>query len=85
MYIVSVGGKGKSRKFAMESQHPALTCIESFNRTLRKECLGWLKYRKEQLSELQARVNAFLRFYNTERPHLSLEMSTPTDRLSHVR
>lgn len=59
--------------------------IESFNRTLRKECLGWLTYRKNQLSELQERVNAFLRFYNTERPHLSLEMSTPTARLSHLR
>lgn len=59
--------------------------IESFNRTLRKECLGWLRYRKEQLPELQARVDTFLRFYNTERPHLSLEMSTPTDRLSHLR
>lgn len=59
--------------------------IESFNRTLRKECLGWLKYRKRQLPELQKRVNTFLRFYNTERPHLSLEMSTPADRLSHLR
>lgn len=59
--------------------------IESFNRTLRKECLGWLKYRREQLPELRERVQQFLRFYNTERPHLSLEMSTPTDRLSHLR
>lgn len=59
--------------------------IESFNRTLRRECLGWLKYRKEQLAELQERVHTFLRFYNTERPHLSLEMSTPAARLSHLR
>lgn len=59
--------------------------IESFNRTLRKECLGWLKYRRDQLPELQERVNTFLRFYNTERPHLSLELSTPTARLSHLR
>lgn len=59
--------------------------IESFNRTLRKECLGWLKYRKEQLPTLQERVDAFLRFYNTERPHLSLALSTPTTRLSHLR
>lgn len=59
--------------------------IESFNRTLRKECLGWMKYRKEQLPELQEHVDRFLRFYNTERPHLSLEMSTPAARLSHLR
>lgn len=59
--------------------------VESFNRTLRKECLGWLKYRKAQLPALQANLHTFLHFYNTERPHLSLEMSTPTDRLSHLR
>lgn len=59
--------------------------IESFNRTLRKECLGWVKYRTDQLPELQEQVNTFLRFYNTERPHLSLGLSTPTDRLSHLR
>lgn len=59
--------------------------IESFNRTLRKECLGWLKYRKAQLPALQEKLHTFLRFYNTERPHLSLQMSTPADRLSHLR
>lgn len=59
--------------------------IESFNRTLRKECLGWLKYRRDQLPELQERVNTFLRFYNTERPHLSLGMQAPKAVLSHLR
>lgn len=53
--------------------------IEVFNRTLRKECLGWLTYRKEHLPALQAELKRFLVFYNTERPHLSLGMKAPKD------
>lgn len=51
--------------------------IESFNRTLRKECLGWAKYRADQLSELQPIVEEFLVRYHTHRPHLSLNLQTP--------
>jgi transposase InsO family protein len=53
--------------------------IESFNRTLRKECLGWLKYKQEHLPVMQQRLHQFLHFYNTERPHLSLAMKAPRD------
>lgn len=34
--------------------------IESFNRTLRRECLGWSKYQPGQIPRLQERVEAFL-------------------------
>ncbi len=59
--------------------------IESFNRTLRKECLGWGHYRRHDLGAVQQRVNAFLHFYNTQRPHLSLNYETPHSYLSHLR
>jgi transposase InsO family protein len=59
--------------------------IESFNRTLRKECLGWRKYRKQDLVWVQERVNTFVKFYNTERPHLSLNLMSPKEYLSHLR
>ena len=59
--------------------------IESFNRTLRKECLGWTNYRRKDLSSVQAKVNQFLDFYNNTRPHLSLNLLTPTEYLSHLR
>lgn len=59
--------------------------IESFNRTLRKECLGWWKYKKTDLPQVQARVNEFLEFYNTKRPHLSLNLQSPKEYLSHLR
>lgn len=59
--------------------------IESFNRTLRKECLGWIKYRKSDLSWVQAKVDGFLEFYNNRRPHLSLNLQAPKVYLSHLR
>ena len=59
--------------------------IESFNRTLRKECLGWIKYHKQDLRQVQAQVDQFLDFYNNQRPHLSLNLLTPKEYLSHLR
>lgn len=57
--------------------------IESFNRTLRKECLGWSAYRPDQLPECAELVEAFLMRYHYHRPHLGLGMRPPltiTDR-----
>lgn len=59
--------------------------IESFNRTLRKECLGWQTYRTRDLDRIQGLVDTFLIFYNTQRPHLSLRLQPPTTYLSHLR
>ena len=51
--------------------------IESFNRYLRKECLGWAKYRIKQLPELTKEVEEYLTWYHQRRPHLGLDMKTP--------
>ena len=51
--------------------------IESFNRTVRKECLGWQSYRADQLSECKAMVESFLNRYHYHRPHMSLGMKPP--------
>ncbi len=51
--------------------------VESFNRTIRRECVGWIKYRKEEKAELMKMVANYLHHYYTERPHLSLRMLTP--------
>jgi len=59
--------------------------IESFNRTLRKECLGWTNYRRKDQHRVQTKVNQFLDFYNNQRPHLSLNLLAPTEYLSHLR
>lgn len=51
--------------------------IESFNRTVRKECLGWTKYRASQLFECQNMVESFLRRYHYHRPHMGIGMKPP--------
>lgn len=50
--------------------------IESFNRTVRKECLGWTKYRQDQLATCTHLVDQFLARYHTTRPHMGLGMKT---------
>lgn len=44
--------------------------IESFNRTLPRECVGWTAYRIEELPALNAEVLAFLSQHHAHRPHL---------------
>ena len=59
--------------------------IESFNRTVRKECLGWNNYRADEIDECTGLVESFLARYHYHRPHLGLGMRTPlgtTDRLA---
>lgn len=53
--------------------------IERFNGILRKECLGYAHYKKEDLNKVQERVNSFLDYYHNKRPHLSLNMKTPSE------
>lgn len=52
--------------------------IESFNRSLRKECLGWSKYTLLELPILIQEVEEYLQYYHGERPHISLGMRPPT-------
>jgi len=54
--------------------------IESFNRSLRKECLGWIKYKKYQVQELNGMVIKYLERYHYHRPHISLGMKPPLER-----
>ncbi|MFH1561313.1 MAG: integrase core domain-containing protein [Patescibacteria group bacterium] len=54
--------------------------IESFNRSLRKECLGWIKYKPNQVEELNQMVLNYLDRYHYHRPHISLGMRPPLER-----
>lgn len=51
--------------------------IESFNRTVRKECLGWINYDSRQLDECTEMIESFLERYHYHRPHMGLGMKTP--------
>jgi hypothetical protein len=66
--------------------------IESFNRTLRKECLGWGTYQANALARLRPDVDTFLARYHYHRPHLGFTPMRPPlpppltqeDRLSDI-
>lgn len=60
--------------------------IERFNGILRKECLGYLRYKRKDLKIIQGKVDKYLDYYHNTRPHLSLNMKTPTEfaTMSHL-
>lgn len=53
--------------------------IESFNRSLRKECLGWGKYKPREIPNLEKELREYLTYYHIKRPHMSLDLRTPND------
>ena len=55
----------------------AQSFVESFNRSLRKECLGWNKYKPTDIPQLTQELNTWWQNYHYERPHLSLNMRPP--------
>ncbi len=54
--------------------------IESFNRTVRKECLGWTKYRIHDQVHCTSLVETFLDRYHYDRPHMGKRMQPPLTR-----
>lgn len=51
--------------------------IESFNRSLRKECLGWIKYKQRDMRTIENEVMNYLNYYHHKRAHISLNLKTP--------
>lgn len=58
--------------------------IESFNRTLRKECVGWRKYHAKDKTKLQERITTYLEEYHRDRYHLSLNLQTPNEFMESI-
>jgi len=48
--------------------------IESFNRTVRKECLGWTTYHPDDILHCTVLVEHFLDRYHYDRPHMGKGM-----------
>jgi transposase InsO family protein len=51
--------------------------IESFNRTVRKECLGWQNYSPDDLERCDRLVENFPNRYYYHRPHMGRNMTPP--------
>ena len=59
--------------------------IESFNRSFRKECLGWGNFKAKEIPTLTYEVEQYLLYYHHKRPHISLGMRPPLKtRVSHI-
>lgn len=55
--------------------------IERFNRTIQEECLGSSISSRVANATLQAKIDAYIEFYNTKRVHLGLQLKTPAEML----
>lgn len=50
--------------------------LERFNRTIQEECIARIP---RDIRIWRREIPEYLRYYNTERPHMGLEMQTPAD------
>jgi transposase len=71
-FAQAVGGYCERHRVARPYKKNEQSYIESFNRTVRSECLGWLKYGPDEIPALTRQVEAFLERYHHHRPHLGL-------------
>jgi len=73
--VIATGSKHRySRPYKKNDQ----AHIENFNRSLRKECVGWVKYKKSDIAYLQKEVDKYVDHFINERWHMGLpEMMTP--------
>lgn len=77
VFLERVGAYCSRHRVARPYKKNEQAYIESFNRTVRKECLGWAKYTPRDRERCQAEVDAFLQRYHYQRPHLGLGLQTP--------
>ena len=55
--------------------------IERFNRTIQEECTTNILTYKDTTAKVQARIDAYLDYYNNKRVHLGIQMRTPSEML----
>lgn len=55
------------------------SCIESFNRSLIKESLGWGNFHPHQIPSLEKELTEYLQYYHSKRAHMGLGMKTPKE------
>jgi transposase len=78
----------RTHRLARPYRHNEQAFIERFNRTVRQECLGWLKYRPEDIPALQGRIRRWLHYYHFVRPSMAFSPMrppcSPDNGLSHL-
>ncbi len=78
-----VESSGATHRYSRPYRKNDQSYIENFNRSLRKECLGWGKYKQADKEKVQTRVNTYLHHFIHERWHMGLpDMMTPSQHLA---
>jgi transposase InsO family protein len=76
-----VGERGMSHRHSRVRRPTDNGHLERFNRTIQEECL---KYVPRNVISYQKAIRDYLHFYNTERPHMGLNMKTPAEMLKTI-
>ena len=71
-----INERGISHRHSRVRQPNDNAHLERFNRTIQEECLARIP---RSLASWQKEIPEYLRYYNTERPHMGLQMKTPID------
>lgn len=77
-FPATVKSTGADHRYARPYKKNDQSYLENFNRSLRKECLGWGKYLRADRASVQERVNHYLEHWINDRWHMGLpNMQTP--------
>jgi len=79
-----IGCYARRHRVARPYERNEQAFVESFHRSLRRECVGWWKYKRSEQEELEEEVRAYLDYYHHQRPHLGLGMRTPLPPLCRI-
>lgn len=71
-----VGERGMAHRHSRVRKPNDNAHLERFNRTIQDECISRIP---RNLLIWQKEIPDYLRYYNTERPHMSLDMKSPID------
>lgn len=75
-FTTQVATRGISHRHSRVRQPNDNAHLERFNRTIQDECLSRIT---RSLQSYRREIPEYLRYYNTERPHMGLQMKTPTE------
>ena len=75
-FTIQVGRAGIEHRHSRVRRPTDNGHLERFNRTVQDECLSRVP---RNLSSYQKAIPEYLHYYNTERPHLALNMRTPIE------
>lgn len=75
-FTTQIVSRGMAHRHSRVRQPNDNAHLERFNRTIQDECLSRITH---SLASYRREIPEYLRYYNTERPHMGLQMKTPLE------